>query len=70
MEYMTTEFIVMFTVGAIQWILALFIMLVFSILLGKVWRLLFPIETNKGIIMTEEQYLDDQDRLIKIIGRA
>jgi len=68
MEYMTTEFIVMFTVGAIQWILALFIMLVFSILLGKVWRLLFPMETN--IIMTEEQYLDDQDRLIKIIGRA
>ena len=42
MEYLSTEFIVMFTKGAIQWSVAIWILFLFWGLLGKISDFLFP----------------------------
>lgn len=68
MKYLETEFIVMFSIGLFQWLLAItLVFFTFSMLValcGKLWNVLFPIDP------LDENVLNAEDMLQKIKERA
>ena len=62
MEYMTTGFIVMFTLGVIQWILAFFVVIAFTSLVARVYRFIFPLDADAKT--ADEIYKEIEERAL------